>query len=75
VDGDSIYAWQVQEPDGKWSIVAASVPSLGNETWPLIHRDMAFVKHRLKPLAEQHAQLTGQPLRLARFNLVEVLDG
>lgn len=70
--GDALYAWQVQEPDGQWSMVGALIPGIGEHT-PLIHRDLLLIR-RLEGLARKHAEQTGQPLRLARFALTEVLE-
>ena len=66
-DGDTLYAWQVQEPDGKWSLVGALIPSLGTHS-PLIHRSLDIVRDNFGPLAREHADRTGQRLRLARFD-------
>lgn len=70
--GDQLWAWQCQEPDGRWSMIAAGMPgepSLG--FMPMIHRDRAIMQ-RLKSIAKTHARGMGQPLRLARFELAEV---
>jgi hypothetical protein len=72
MDGDTLYAWQVQEPDGQWSMVGALIPGVGEHA-PLIHRDLLLIR-RLEGLARMHADATGQPLRLARFTLAEVLE-
>lgn len=71
-DGSSLYAWQVEEPDGRWSMVGASIGAMGSQV-PLIHRDLDFVK-QLRPLATAHAEATEQPLRLVHFRLVEVIE-
>lgn len=71
--GDQLYAWQVQESDGRWSMVGAVLP---NMTWghvPLIHRDLGVVR-RMRELAENHAEQTGQPLRLVKFEITETLE-
>jgi hypothetical protein len=79
-DGNELYAWQVQEPDGRWSMVGAMIPptnDLGLPSGahlPLIHRSLKVVD-LMRPFAEAHAAQTGQPLRLARFSLAEVLEG
>lgn len=69
--GDNLFAWQVQEPDGQWSLIMSMVPGVGNAV--LIHRKLDVVG-QMRPLAEAHARGTGQPLRLARFALAERLD-
>jgi hypothetical protein len=71
-DGNTIYAWQVQEPDGRWSMVGALIPELGTHS-PLVHRDLLLMR-RLEGTARGHAEATGQPLRLARFDLAELLE-
>lgn len=76
IDGDELWAWQVQEPDGKWSMVGALLPDgLGgarNTHAPLIHRRLDVVQ-MMRDMAEGHARATGQPLRLAHFKLTEVV--
>lgn len=71
-DGSDLYAWQVQEPDGRWSMVGAFIPGVGDHA-PLIHRDLLIVR-RLEGYARAHSTATGQTLRLAKFTLAEVLD-
>lgn len=79
-DGNEIYVWQVQEPTGDWSMVGAMIPPDAGPGLPtavhtvLIHRDRT-VAEQLRPLAQMHAADTGQPLRLARFTVTEVLEG
>jgi hypothetical protein len=73
-EGDTLWAWQVQEPDGKWSMVGALLPEplagMGTSTHtPLIHRKHEVVI-MMADLAKGHARVTGQPLRLAEFALV-----
>ena len=63
--GDTLWAWQVQEPDGKWSMVGALV---GDTHMPLIHRNRD-VMDQTALLAKNHAEQTGQKLRLAEFHL------
>lgn len=70
--GDELFAWQVQEPDGRWSMVAAGIDS--DAQMPLIHRSLEIME-RLRPFAELHAKMTDQPLRLAKFELATVLEG
>ena len=64
-DGSTLWAWQVQEPEGNWSMVGTMI---GNMHSPLIHRkrDVAML---MAGLAKSHAKTTGQPLRLAEFEL------
>lgn len=72
-DGSSLYAWQVEEPDGRWSMVAASIGPMGSQA-PLIHRSLDIIE-KFRPLAEAHAEATEQPLRLAHFRLDKVIEG
>lgn len=67
-DGNSIYAWQVREPDGRWSMIGMMID--GNHT-PLIHRDPELID-AMKPLAVAHAAQMGAPLRLMQFIGTEV---
>jgi hypothetical protein len=67
-DGTQLYAWQVQESDGRWSMIGVMLD--GNHT-PLIHRDPQLIE-AMRPLAEQHAAQSGQPLRLMQFIGTEV---
>ena len=71
-DGDTLYAWQVREPDGRWSMVGALLPGVGEHV-PLIHRDLLMIR-RMEGLARNHAEQTGQPLRLVKFGITEVLE-
>jgi hypothetical protein len=71
-DGDALYAWQVQEPDGRWSMVGALVAEFGSHT-PLVHRSLDIIL-QLANYAKSHAATTGQPLRLARFTLDKTLE-
>jgi hypothetical protein len=80
-DGDELWAWQVQETDGSWSMVGMILPDMsegkagqvGQHT-PMIHRKKALVDQVMRPYAEHHARATGQPLRLAHFTLTSA-DG
>jgi hypothetical protein len=71
-NGDALYAWQVQEYDGRWSMVGALIPETGTHS-PLIHRELMIVR-RMEGLARAHAEGTGQPLRLVKFTVTEVLE-
>lgn len=72
-NGDDLYAWQVQEPDGRWSLVGVHIPGLGDGTSPLIARNLDSIM-KAKWLAVNHAKETNQGLRLAHFTLAEVVD-
>jgi hypothetical protein len=69
--GDELYAWQVQERDGRWSMVGALIPATGTHS-PLVARSFRIAQH-FEPLAREHAVKTGQKLRLAKFILMEVV--
>lgn len=71
-NGDTLYAWQVQEPDGSWSIIGAIVPGLNDMVMPLVGRSHALMG-KVAPIAIDHARITGQRLRFAEFGLDEVL--
>jgi hypothetical protein len=71
-DGEVIYAWQVFE-DGEWGTIAAAIGDIVMSPVPLVHRSLLMIR-RLEPLARNHAQLTGLPIRLAKFTLTEVLE-
>jgi hypothetical protein len=71
-DGCTLYAWQVQEASGAWSMVGALIPETFEHS-PLIHRNLIIVR-RWEGLAHKHAEATNQPLRLARFTLAEVIE-
>jgi hypothetical protein len=72
VSGDTLYGWQVQEPDGRWSLVGALITETMTHA-PLIHRDLGIAR-RLGGHARAHAEATGQKLRLGKFVLAEVLE-
>lgn len=69
--GDDLWGWQVEEQPDVWSLVGAYLPALGSHS-PLIHRSRDIVE-MMEPLARNHAEQTGQPLRLAHFTLTEVV--
>lgn len=67
--GDVLYAWQEQEADGSWGIVAVMVPSL-EALAPLVMRD-AGAAASVADLAKAHGRAVGRPIRLAKFRLEE----
>lgn len=71
--GDVIYGWQEQTPDGAWGFVAAYIPLIGLPG-PLHHRSEQIAREMFGPIARDHCARSGNPLRLARFQLTEVLD-
>ena len=76
-DGNELYVWQAQEASGEWSMIGVVIPDPVSGIplhTPLIHRKRDVVLE-MRELAERHAIATGQPLRLARLTLTEVLEG
>lgn len=87
-NGDYLWAWQSQQPDGTWSVI-----SMGFMTAPediplaqgprytdsqmalvLVHRDrnVALNDPVFRTAVASHRATYGQPVRLARFGLDEV---
>lgn len=90
-DGNVLWGWQSQEPDGRWSLIAmfvttaeaaarltpAQLRAVAPEMMVLIHRDPA-VARSWRTQAMLHRDRYGQPVRFARFDLnvvVEEIDG
>lgn len=81
-DGNVLWAWQSQDPDGsgRWSIIAMFLgtaeqaasrdPQPGGEFLALIHRDRSIVV-AWKEYAQAHKRRWHQPIRLARFHVAE----
>jgi hypothetical protein len=86
-DGNVLWGWQSQEPDGRWSLIAMFAATLEEsatltpqqlrervpELAVLIHRDPA-VARRLRVMALAHSLRFGQPVRFARFDLGVVVE-
>lgn len=87
-EGDTLWAWQSQEPDGRWSLIAmfgTTDPELAMFGTPeeIIARagEMQVLVHRKRRVIEaqrhhalSHHRRFGQPIRLARFNLGGVAE-
>lgn len=78
-DGSELYAWQVQEADGRWGVISmgyhiqtprGASPKLHLDV--LVHRDLD-VARSMGSIANRHRQSEGKPIRLARFQLTDVL--
>lgn len=82
-DGSELYAWQVQEADGRWGVISMGYqldlgPERGGLTPKLhldvlIHRDLDVARRIMGPIAAKHRQAEGKPIRLARFQITDVL--
>jgi len=81
VIGDTIYAWQELNDNG-WGIIAAVAgvmisfeeesqvrPSL----LPLVTRNLEIAQTVMLSAAKGHQESSDNPIRLAQFNLVELL--
>lgn len=71
MNGDVLYAWQEQTPEG-WGTIHCQVPLLGVQG-SLIARDEQVARRVFGELAQGHVARSGNPLRLSRFELAEVL--
>lgn len=88
VEGDTLWGWQSQEADGRWSLIAmfattdaelassgsaAEILARAGEMQVLVHRRRSVVEGQRKH-ALAHFRRFGQPIRLARFNLAGVAE-
>ncbi|WP_028058308.1 hypothetical protein [Candidatus Solirubrobacter pratensis] len=84
--GDTLWAWQSQQPDGSWSVVSvvlaraeeiAGMTPERSQDFPravvLVHRIREAMLDQM-PYALAHLHKYGQPIRLARFELAELED-
>jgi hypothetical protein len=71
VRGNELWAWQEQEANGSWGIIAALVPGI-NSVAPLVLRSYHEIQ-KLTPIARQHAESSGRQVRLAKFTLAETV--
>jgi hypothetical protein len=85
VSGDVLWAWQSQQPDGSWSIIAVFAATVreAQESSPqelrahnpelqvLVHRDRKAAL-QMASWARAHQRRFGQPIRFARFALAGV---
>jgi hypothetical protein len=86
-DGNMLWGWQSQEPDGRWSLIAMFLATpeeartltpgqlrAGNpELHVLIHRDPT-VARGFRTQAMMHRDRFGQPIRFGRFDLMMVVE-
>jgi hypothetical protein len=69
----SLFAYVTKTPDGSDSLVGMLIPGIG-------HQPLCFALERIalsptvRQLAQQHADTTGQTVRLVRYDLETVLD-
>lgn len=71
-NGDVLYAWQIEQPDGAWGIIGAILPWLPDlGPTPFVVRD-ADLAATLADLAKAHGEAQGRPVRLGKFRLEEV---
>jgi hypothetical protein len=66
----SLYAWTTRLPDGSTSLVGTILDGLHT---PLIAMRID-VAASLQPFAKLHAEASGQPVYLERYDLAERLD-
>lgn len=63
---DLMYAWQVQEADGRWGNISAMIGGLGHAVAIARSPEVAA---KLEPIARAHRAGTGKPVRLAVYAL------
>lgn len=61
--GPSLWAWVTEESGGRISMVGALI---GEHHTPLCHRDRNIIE-KLRPVAKQHAEATGQRVWLREY--------
>lgn len=69
---DSMYAWQVQEPDGRWGNISAYIPAL--KAHGVLISSSSRVVEKMRPIAEAHRRGTGKPVRLVKFTFNEEIE-
>lgn len=67
-----LFAWVVKEPDGREGPVCAVVPGLGPLAVPLVSMSRNVID-ALSHVASLHADASGKPVRLVRFEEAETL--
>lgn len=71
---DPLWVWQVRDPNDnyRWGTVAAIVAGMEHfGTVPLITRQERVARENMGPVAQAHAEATGQEVRLHRFDFTE----
>lgn len=85
--GDSLWGWQSQLPDGRWSLIAMFITTEAEarrlspeqlrarapELMVLVHRDVREARS-WRTQAMAHRDRYGQPVRFARFDLAFVAE-
>lgn len=66
-----LWAWMVQEADGRWGIIGAIIPGVGQAQLVFGSRKTAEV---MRPVAAGHHQQSGRPVRLVRFDGAAVVE-
>lgn len=66
-----LWAWMVQEADGRWGIIAALIPGLGPSQLVFGSEKTAQVA---RPVAVSHHMNSGRPVRLVRFEGLAVVE-
>ena len=69
----SLYCWQELGSDGRWGNITAIIPFLPQMGATLLVARDYIAMAMLRPIAEQHHQRTGNPVRLARYDEAETL--
>jgi hypothetical protein len=70
-NGDVLYAWQIEQPDGAWGIIAAILPwnpDLGPMSFVMRDANLAAT---VTDLAKAHGEAQGRAVRLGKFRLEE----
>jgi hypothetical protein len=71
--GDELYAWQEQEEDGRWGIIAVVVANAeAAQPIPLVTRSFSIAA-AMRPMAEAHEQSSGHVVRLGCFELTRTV--
>jgi hypothetical protein len=66
---NALYAWVTRLPDGGTSLVGTLIGKLHT---PLISTSLRLATS-FRPIAEEHAKNSGQPVSLKRYELAETL--
>jgi len=68
----TFYAWMVKEPDGSEGPVSVYMPGIGQHT-PLVTAK-ADIARNMRVVAQAHADNSGKPVRLVRFEEAETVE-
>jgi hypothetical protein len=68
----AIYAWLETDASGGEGVIAAIVPGMGGIV--LLQHRSRRIAELLREFAEEHHRASGHPVRLVRFNRLEVLE-